>query len=57
MRKTFKSNEKYFKFINKNKRLIDIISVNIKKNTIKLVYEKKDEPTPEQLQLDMKKGW
>lgn len=39
-KKTFKDNESYFKFINKMKDTIDVISVRILRKSIKIEYEK-----------------
>ena len=40
-RKTFKDNESYFEFYNKMKDIINIISVKVLKDKIKIEYENK----------------
>ena len=38
-KKTFKDNESYFEFYNKMRDLIDIISIRVLRNCIKIEYE------------------
>ena len=41
-RKTFNDNESYFEFYNKTKNVINIISVKVLKDKIKIEYEDKE---------------
>lgn len=51
MNKYFKTNQKYFNYINKNRQLINVISVKPNKNSIRLVFKKK---SPEEIELKLK---
>ena len=41
--KTFRDNDSYFRFYNKMREKINLISVNITRTTIRMCYELKDE--------------
>jgi len=55
MRKYFKDNLKYFNYINKHKKKINVIEVKPIRNSIRLIYEKKspEDIEAEQLELDV----
>ncbi len=57
MRKYFKDNQKYFNYINKHMREIDIIEVKPIKKSIRMTYRKKSpeeiEREVQQLELDV----
>lgn len=51
MRKYFKDNTKYFNYINKHKREINIIEVKPVRNSVRLTYLKK---SPEEIEREVK---
>lgn len=50
-RRYFKDSKSYFKFIEKNKKFIDVLFVKPLGKSIKVVFEKKKEIEPDQIEL------